>query len=62
MVRNLGNLGCRYWLIPIYLIWTLSGCKSYKQHIMFKTDKEIDPVQVATAIEQAQGNYRIQKK
>ena len=28
---------------------------------MFKTDKEIDPAQVATAIEQAQGNYRIQK-
>ncbi len=61
MGRILGNLGSKYWLIPTILVCFLSGCKSYRQDIMFKTEKGVDPKQVETAIQQAEGNYRIQK-
>lgn len=61
MAKILGNLGPHRWLVALQLLWFLAGCKSYKQDIMFKTDQGIESAQVANAIQQAEGNYRIQK-
>ncbi len=38
----------------------LSGCKVYKQHIMFKIDKEEDLSFLSSAISVAEKNYKIQ--
>ena len=47
----------KYWFVPVII---LGGCKSYKQNIMFKVDKDFKFNDIRQESDELVGNYKIQ--
>ena len=62
MILNLSKTTpLKFWLLFSGLLWLLTSCGSYRQNIMFKTETDVIPENIAAAVYEAEKNYVIQK-